>query len=62
MHRLLGQSRQEFAGSPKNAAQVAFNDPKNPVPLPSGSSMTDLAAWSAVARALLNLDETLTKQ
>ena len=62
LRRLLDDSRQEFAATPKNAAQVAFNDPKNPVPLPAGATMTDLAAWSAVSRALLNLDETLTKE
>ena len=31
------------------------------LPLPSGTSREELAAWYAVATALLNLDETITK-
>jgi hypothetical protein len=30
--------------------------------LPKGVRMDDLAAWTAVARVLLNLDETITKE
>lgn len=32
------------------------------VKLPEGSTTADLAAWTAVSRVLLNLDETITKQ
>ncbi len=59
---LLADARSEFAASAKDAATVAFADPKNPVPLPAGANTADLAAWSAVSRALLNLDETITKE
>ena len=31
------------------------------LPLPSGTAREELAAWYAVATALLNLDETITK-
>lgn len=62
LQRLLDDAKMEFAASPKNASQVAFSDAKNPVPFPSGSTTTDLAAWSAIGRALLNLDETITKE
>ena len=30
-------------------------------PLPKDANATDLAAWTAVASTLLNLDETITK-
>jgi hypothetical protein len=30
--------------------------------LPEGVSAPQLAAWTAVARVLLNLDETITKE
>ncbi|HEY1602551.1 MAG TPA: PSD1 and planctomycete cytochrome C domain-containing protein [Pirellulales bacterium] len=33
-----------------------------PTNLPEGSTPTELAAWTAVARVLLNLDETITKE
>ncbi len=62
LRRLLDDARKDFAASPKDAATVAFADPKNPVPMPPGATTVDLAAWSAVGRALLNLDETITKE
>jgi hypothetical protein len=31
-------------------------------PVPAGTSAIDVAAWTAVARVLLNLDETITKE
>ena len=30
--------------------------------LPAGATAPQLAAWTAVARVLLNLDETITKE
>ena len=62
LRSLLTDARAEFAASSKDAATVAYADPKNPVPLPAGANTVDLAAWSAVSRALLNLDETITKE
>ena len=59
---LLGSARSEFTARPRDAAQFAFADPKNPAPLPTGMTIPDLAAWSTVARAVLNLDETITKE
>lgn len=60
--KLLAQARDEYATKSKEAAQFAFADPKNPAPLPSGTGVADLAAWSTVTRAILNLDETITKE
>jgi hypothetical protein len=31
------------------------------LPLPSGATREELAAWYAVATVLMNLDETITK-
>jgi asparagine synthetase B (glutamine-hydrolysing) len=60
--KLLTTAREEYAAKPKDAAQFAFADPKNPAPLPPNTSVADLAAWSTVTRAILNLDETITKE
>ena len=60
--KLLADARREFGERPKDAPQFAFADPKNPPPLPAGATATDVAAWSTVTRAILNLDETITKE
>jgi mono/diheme cytochrome c family protein len=60
--KLLEDARKEFAERPKDAPQFAFADPRNPPPLPAGATATDVAAWSTVTRAILNLDETITKE
>ncbi len=60
--KLLGMSLQEFTAQPKDALTYAFADPKNPAPLPAGVTSVQLAAWTAVSRAILNLDETFTKE
>ncbi|MEX2173090.1 MAG: PSD1 and planctomycete cytochrome C domain-containing protein [Pirellulaceae bacterium] len=44
------------------AANDPANDPANPPPLPDGATPAQLAAWTAVSRVLLNLDETITKE
>lgn len=36
--------------------------PPDPSSLPKGATPVDLAAWTAVSRILLNLDETITKE
>jgi hypothetical protein len=33
-----------------------------PAELPGGASASELAAWTALARVVLNLDETITKE
>ena len=58
---LLAQARTEYASKPQDAAQFAYADPRNRPPAPAPTT-ADLAAWSAVTRAILNLDETITKE
>ena len=53
---LLRKKRLEFAADPERAEQLLsqFN-------VPSEHRTAELAAWSLVARALMNLDETITR-
>jgi hypothetical protein len=48
-----------FKAKEANPAQVALADPKNP---PKDMDLPELAAWTTVTRAMLNLDETVTKE
>lgn len=59
---LLRSQRDHFGGSGINPWELAANDPANPPTLPDGVAPADAAAWTAVARVLLNLDETITKE
>jgi hypothetical protein len=58
---LLRKARIQVAQGWLSAREFAFgSDGKSP-PLPLLTNPADAAAWTAVARVLLNLDETLTK-
>jgi hypothetical protein len=59
---LLNRQRTRFAAGESNPWNLATNDPDKPFVLPKGVKMDDLAAWTAVTRVLLNLDETITKE
>jgi hypothetical protein len=62
---LLGffHSQQEkWEESEHDAWQLAADDPEHPPKLAAGCSPADLAAWAAVSRVLLNLDETITRE
>jgi hypothetical protein len=52
---LLEKHRKRFAAGEANAAEVATGDPK-------GTATADQAAYTLVARVLLNLDETIAKE
>ncbi|MBI1368842.1 MAG: DUF1549 domain-containing protein [Planctomycetes bacterium] len=55
---LLTEHRSEFSADPSSAAslaQVGFT------PAPKDIAAPELAAWTSVARALLNLNETITR-
>jgi hypothetical protein len=59
---LLHQQAGRFERAGADEWGLAADDPAKPPPLPAGTSATQLAAWTAVARVLLNLDETITKE
>jgi Protein of unknown function (DUF1549)/Protein of unknown function (DUF1553) len=59
---LLNRQRERFVAGELNPWNLATSDPDKPFALPKGLRMDDLAAWTAVARVLLNLDETITKE
>jgi hypothetical protein len=41
---------------------LAADDPAHPPSLPEGVTAAQAAAWTAVCRVILNLDETITKE
>jgi len=59
---LLAKQEQRFTGQDAAAWLLATADPKNPPALPATATPAKLAAWTAVSRVLLNLDETITKE
>jgi hypothetical protein len=58
---LLDQQRARLSASDAKPWELAANDPSHPPALPAGCTPSDAAAWTAVSRVLLNLDETITK-
>ena len=58
---LFNEQHARFANGALNPQAFALNEPEQSVSLPQGATMAQLAAWTAVARVLLNLDETITK-
>jgi hypothetical protein len=56
---LFAKVRGEYAADAAKAGKMA-TDPLGPAP--AGMDVTDLAAWTAVSNALLNLDETVSKR
>jgi mono/diheme cytochrome c family protein len=59
---LLAKQEQRFTGKDTEAWLLATANPKNQPGLPSAATPAKLAAWTAVSRVLLNLDETITKE
>ncbi|MBS0262878.1 MAG: PSD1 domain-containing protein [Planctomycetes bacterium] len=59
---LLDKETRRFSDGAHNPWELAAADPEHPPALPEGVSPAQLAAWTAVARVLLNLDETITKE
>ncbi len=62
MLRYLNQQRQRLADGWLNPREILTGDPSAIGDLPSGATPQDAAAWTLVARVLINLDETVTKQ
>lgn len=59
---LFNRQKERLLAGELNAWNLATNDPDKAFALPKGVKMEELAAWTAVARVLLNLDETITKE
>lgn len=59
---LLDKELRKFSAPAAKPWELAANDPANPPALPAGISPPQAAAWTAVSRVLLNLDETITKE
>jgi hypothetical protein len=57
----LAAQRQRLAEGWLDAREIATGDPDTLPKLPDGTTPQDAAAWTLVARVLLNLDETVTK-
>ncbi len=66
LRNFLDRQRQRFAHGGADPWPLLANDEKArqklSAVLPAGSTAADLAAWTAVARVILNLDETITKE
>ena len=58
---LLQRQSERFA-SGAGPWTLAADNPAEPPEPPKGTAPAQLAAWTAVARVLLNLDETITKE
>ncbi|QDU61818.1 Planctomycete cytochrome C [Planctomycetes bacterium Pan216] len=56
--RLLETSRKLYQDEPKDAAELVAT---GLTPVPNDLDQADLAAWTMVARAILNLSETITR-
>lgn len=59
---LLHRQTERFARPGASPWALAANDPDKPPALPAGATPPQVAGWTAVARVLLNLDETITKE
>lgn len=58
---LLWRQTARYASGELNPWELAAQNPDQPPELPAGVSPAEAAAWTAVSRVLLNLDETVTK-
>ena len=59
---LLQQQQARFVSGELDPWQLAADDPQHPPALPDGATPAQAAAWTAVCRVILNLDETITKE
>jgi hypothetical protein len=62
LNRLLANERERIAKGEVNAAELATGQKDAKGKLPTGIDTAEAAAFTVVARVLLNLDETITKE
>jgi hypothetical protein len=58
----LARQTEKFSAPAAKPWELAANDPARPPKLPNSASPAQAAAWTALSRLLLNLDETITKE
>jgi hypothetical protein len=58
----LSRQSEKFTAPEAKPWDLAADDPAHPPKLPDGVSAAQAAAWTALSRLLLNLDETITKE
>jgi hypothetical protein len=59
---LLKTQIDRFSATDAKPWDLGADDPAHPPELPADTTPAQAAAWTAVARVLLNLDETITKE
>jgi hypothetical protein len=59
---LLTEQQKAFEAPDAKPWQFAAADPEHPPMLPEGTTPAQVAAWTAVVRVVLNLDETISKE
>jgi hypothetical protein len=59
---MMNKEANRFGPGGLDPWDLAAPDPSDRPTLPEGTSPAQLAAWTAVSRVLLNLDETITKE
>jgi len=57
----VSAQRERLDGGEADARAIMTGTADGPLPLPAGTTPAVAAAWTLVARVLLNLDETVTK-
>ena len=60
--RLLHQQHERFTSGALNPRDFLALEADKTIALPNGATINQLATWATVARVLLNLDETITKE
>ena len=59
---LLAGQRERIESGELDAAELAYGDTRDRVRNAGTADVAELAAWTAVSRVLLNLDETITRE
>jgi hypothetical protein len=60
--QLLERETKRFSAEGSKPLELAANDPTAAPSLPADATAAQAAAWTAIARVLLNLDETITRE